>query len=317
MASFVVTVQPTLEPLTVAEAVTHLRVGAGNTEPAPNAPSVALAGAGAGNVDNGAHRYRATFVTADGETEGGTISDVVTVADKTVNGKVTVSAIPLGGSAVTARKLYRTVAAGSTYFLLATISDNTTTSYTDNIADSSLGAAVSATNTTADPELTSLIKSARQWIEQYCGRSLITQTLRYKRDRFPSYLCDRDSDLIRLPQPNLLSVTTVQYVDTDGATQTMSSGDYAVNTDALPGYVALGYGKFWPTARCQRDAVTIAYTAGYGPARSDVPEPIRAAMKLILGDLYENREVSVIGATRFENPAAMNLLSPYRVMEAT
>ncbi len=51
-----------------------------------------------------------TFVTADGETDGGDVSASLTVADKAVNGQVTVSNIPVGGSAVTSRKLYRTAA---------------------------------------------------------------------------------------------------------------------------------------------------------------------------------------------------------------
>src|SRR3990167_7562511 len=106
---------PTVEPLSVAEAKSHLRLDSSSGEPAPTAPTAALASpAIAGNVDNGAHRYGVTFVTADGETELGTVTAAVTVADKTVNGKVELTAIPTGGSAVTSRKLYRTAAGGTT-----------------------------------------------------------------------------------------------------------------------------------------------------------------------------------------------------------
>jgi hypothetical protein len=41
---------------------------------------------------------------------------------------------------VNTRKIYRTVAGGSTFKLVTTIADNTTTTYTDNTADGSLGA---------------------------------------------------------------------------------------------------------------------------------------------------------------------------------
>ena len=161
MVALVQYAAPATEPLTLAEVRAHLRLDAGDGETAPGAPAAALAGAGAGNVDNGAHRYRVSFVTAQGETEGGVISAAVTVTDKAVNGKVTVSSIPLGGSAVTARKLYRTAAGGSDYLLLATLADNTTTSYTDNTADSALGAGAPTSNTTAEPRLALLIASAR------------------------------------------------------------------------------------------------------------------------------------------------------------
>lgn len=297
----VVTVPPTVEPITVAEAVTHLRLGSGNYEPVPTAPTAALAGAGAGNVDNGVHRYAVTFVTADGETSSGDVSSAITVADKTVNGKVSLTSIPLGGSAVTSRKLYRTIAGGSTYLLLATVSDNTTTTYTDNTADSSLGAQVPSTNTTADPEFTSKIKSARLEAETLTGRAFVTQTLRYTANRFPC------KNVIYLPRPNLIAVSSIQYVDTNGDTQTWDSSNYGVSTGSLPGFVYLSYGKSWPSTRCQPDAVTITYTAGYGPARSDVPEDIKSLVKLILGDAWNIREAAITGTIHVENPAVERL----------
>ena len=39
----------------------------------------------------------------------------------------------------------RIISGGSTYYLLATIADNSTTIYTDNIADASLGAGSNGT----------------------------------------------------------------------------------------------------------------------------------------------------------------------------
>lgn len=290
---------PTLEPLTVREAEKHLRIDASSKEPTPPAPTVALAGAGAGNVDNGAHRYRATFVTADGETEGGDISAAVTVADKAVNGQVSVTAIPLGGSHVTQRKLYRTAAGGSTYLLLTTIANNTATTYTDNIADAALGAAAPTTNTTEDPEVRSHITAARQLIEAD-GLALVTQTWDYTRDGFPS-----DDDVIRLPRRPVASVSSVKYIDTAGAEQTMPVADYIVDTGKIYGEIALAYDKTWPLTRDQKNAVTVRFISGYGTPAA-VPEPIKSAMKLILGDLHANR---VPGEATWRS--VDRLLSPY------
>jgi hypothetical protein len=62
-------------------------------------------------------------------------------------GRVNVSSIATGPTGVTSRKLYRTVNGGSTFKLLATLSDNTTTTYADTTADASLGVQAPTTNT--------------------------------------------------------------------------------------------------------------------------------------------------------------------------
>jgi uncharacterized phiE125 gp8 family phage protein len=308
--NFVVVTPPAIEPLTVAEVVRHLGLpSTGIGEPAPSAPTVALAGI-AGNVDNGVHRYLVTFVTAAGETEAGTVSSAITVADKAVSGKVTVSAIPLGSSSVTSRKIYRTAAGGSTYLLVATIADNTTTSYTDNIADSALGAGAPSTNTTEDADITEKIASVRSHVEKRLARALITQTLALKMDCFPG------CDVIELPRPNLLTVSSIAYIDANGDTQTMSTDDYSVDVANLPGRIILGYGKSWPSTRGERNSVTITYTAGYGSARSSVPSDIRSAMKLLISDLFENRESQIVGMIRNDNPTVDNLLALHEFKEA-
>ncbi|MHB1345849.1 MAG: hypothetical protein ACYCX3_16080 [Thermoleophilia bacterium] len=119
---------------------------------APGALTSALAGAGAGLLGNGLYKYQVTLVNATGETQAGTANVGTTVADYTTNGQIALSAIPVGAAGTTARKIYRTVAGGATYKLLATIPDNTTTVYTDNIADASLGANAPGSNTTGSQQ---------------------------------------------------------------------------------------------------------------------------------------------------------------------
>ena len=112
-----------------------------------SAPSAATVAVGAAGVLTGNYYYRITFVTALGETETGTASAVVAPSSQQVN----LSAIPISSdTAVTSRKIYRTTAGGSQILmqLVATIADNTTTTYSDNIADGSLGVAESRVNTT-------------------------------------------------------------------------------------------------------------------------------------------------------------------------
>lgn len=118
----------------------------------PTACTATLSGT-AGSVDSGDHYYKISFVNAAGETLAGAASGAVT-ADGAH--KVDLTSIPTGTSGeCTSRKVYRTkagVASTGDYYLVTTISDNSTTTYADNTADSALGA-VSLTTSTAGTNL--------------------------------------------------------------------------------------------------------------------------------------------------------------------
>jgi len=113
-----------------------------NTETPPDPPRATVS-ASAGNL-NGWYNYAVTFVTATGETLISGNSNSV----NPVNQQVILTNIPTGSSNVIARKIYRTTAGGRLLRLVATINDNTTTTYIDNTPDSSLGAYAPAYNTT-------------------------------------------------------------------------------------------------------------------------------------------------------------------------
>jgi len=309
----VVVTPPATEPVTLAEVMAHCRIDEANQEPAPSAPTVALASpVAAGNVDNGAHRYLVTFVTAEGETQAGVVSSAVTVVDKTVNGQAALTAIPLGGSSVTARKLYRTAAGGSTYLLLATIADNTTTTYTDNITDASLGAGAPTTNTTGDPLLNILIVAARQHAEQVLRRYLITQTVDAYFHEFP----DADDDEhLRFNLPPLQSVTSITYTDIDGVEQTLDSSRYLVDAVSRPARIEAAYGLVWPSTREQMNSVRVRFVAGYGDA-ANVPACIKNWMLMRIKTLWDGRDqlVKQLGMPVFEPSFIDSLLDSERVV---
>lgn len=106
------------------------------------APSAELAGS-AGNVDNGSYRYRTSFVTPEQEIMMGDISEKIVVSDNASDGQISLANVPTGASTigVTARKVYRQQNGQGKYRLVGTISDNTTTTFTDNIAQSTVDAA--------------------------------------------------------------------------------------------------------------------------------------------------------------------------------
>lgn len=120
---------------------------------APSAPSVALAGAGAGNVENGAHTYYQVNVDVNGVRSYPSSGAAVTVVDKTSDGKVTVTLVAADTNYIASREIYRSTAGTTTPGkLLTTVNDPaTTTTYTDNTADASLGANATTGTTFSDP----------------------------------------------------------------------------------------------------------------------------------------------------------------------
>lgn len=87
----------------------------------------------AGNL-NGLYEYVITFLTAAGETEPGAES----IGVNPVAQKVDLTAIPLGGAGTTGRRIYRSKNGGA-YGLVATLADNATTVFTDNVLDGAVG----------------------------------------------------------------------------------------------------------------------------------------------------------------------------------
>jgi hypothetical protein len=111
------------------------------------APSLALINS-AGNVNAGIHYYTVTYTTAIGETNVVAYSSITT---DTNNGQVTVTIPVSSDPRVTGRKIYRSAANLYNYNsrLLGTVADNTTVTYIDNLADSTLGVECALrTNTT-------------------------------------------------------------------------------------------------------------------------------------------------------------------------
>ena len=166
-------------------------------------------------------------------------------------------------------------------------------------------------DTTADDTLIgTLITAARQHVENHLRRALITQTWELVMDAFPA------GDVIRLPRPPLVSVTSIKYTDVAGSESTFSSAAYVVDTDSTKGRVVLKSGESWPSdTLAAANGVRVRYVAGYGSAAA-VPNPIRQAILLLIGTLYENRESVLVaqGVTVAQLPFGVEaLLMPYRI----
>lgn len=159
-------------------------------------------------------------------------------------------------------------------------------------------------------KIDAFITAARQAVE--CGeswsleRTLNTTTWRITLDRFPGLYP------IELPRPPLIGITSITYRDPTGTEQTVDSSTYRVDADATPGRVLLAPNQFWPTTESQIGAIKITYTAGYGPTASDVPEAIRQAILMFVGDMYARRETLVTGTIVSPLPTVRALLNAFK-----
>lgn len=159
-----------------------------------------------------------------------------------------------------------------------------------------------------DLYIESLIVVARTWAENFTRRAFITQTWDLQLDCFPRYF--------ELPRAPLQSVVEAAftYIDGNGSSTQVPTSVYDVDAKSEPGRVYPAYGQVWPTPRAHPAAVNLRFVAGYGDAVSDVPQPIRHALLLLVGQWYEQREPVVIGTISTEVPMTVqSLLYPYQM----
>lgn len=163
-----------------------------------------------------------------------------------------------------------------------------------------------------DDLIDTYIQAARYQAEEMTRRSFLETTWELVLDDWPI------DDVLPIPRPPLRSIDSIDYTDEDGGSNTFSSSDYLVITNSLPGRVVLDNTTDWPTDDLEPyGGITVTFKAGYGAdstdGRSDVPDPIRQAVRMMVAHFYENRESVVIGTTGFDVPQAVKyLLGPFK-----
>lgn len=139
------------------------------------------------------------------------------------------------------------------------------------------------------------------------GRCLVTQT-------WAVDLCGWPADRwLRLPFPDC-GKPVVTYRDADHVAQTFSAGYVSDAVNSHAGSAAMIFDDAALPALSDRPApVTLTFTAGYGAAAA-VPAPIKAAILLMVGDMFRHRETAGTGVIHAIPVTATvdALLAPYR-----
>lgn len=172
-------------------------------------------------------------------------------------------------------------------------------SYPVSLADMKLHLRIESDVTDDDTLISTLLGAATEYCEDFQRRSFITQTRTEYYDAFPCGFL--------VPYPPLISVTSITYVDTAGDTQTLASDQYRVDTGNEPGRITPAYNVTWPSTRAVTNAVILTFSAGYGDA-SSTPKRVKAAIKMIVANWYENREATISGVSITEVPLAVESL---------
>lgn len=148
-----------------------------------------------------------------------------------------------------------------------------------------------------DDMITGMITAAREWVENYTGLSFdgdaVTQTFRCFRAGITLLVWPADEN----------AEVTVAYLNSVGEPVEVTGA--RLWRAAKPARLLPPLNGAWPTDADGSIAVTV----------TGVPFSLKAAMLLMIGDLYANRESGIVGTIYANTGAIENLCHPYRVQE--
>lgn len=137
-----------------------------------------------------------------------------------------------------------------------------------------------------DAMLDLFIRMAREWAEKTTGRAMLSQTIKQYWDEWPTGIF---GDTWELGVAPVSSVTSIQYLDSAGATQTWATTNYTADVKSRPARIVPTDAVEYPELDDAPNAVIVTYVAGVSSVAS-VPATARAAMMQKIAFLYENRE---------------------------
>ncbi|TCP36545.1 head-tail connector protein [Sphingomonas sp. BK235] len=166
-----------------------------------------------------------------------------------------------------------------------------------------------------DALITGMVAAATQLLDGPAGdfgRALGVQTLE-ARFGLPPHGAP-----LRLPYPPLIEVLSISYLDHNNQVVAADLADFIVDGSEL---TPEGSSFVWEGGSLRSDAVRIRYRAGYpddtsgDEPKSTLPAAVRAAILLMVGDLYRNRDtVTPVQAISIPMSTTVDrLIEPLRV----
>jgi uncharacterized phiE125 gp8 family phage protein len=161
------------------------------------------------------------------------------------------------------------------------------------------------------------IMTARQLVENYTGRALISQRWRMSLDAWPrpvqqsSYsttacVVNMFTQRVFLPKIPVLAVESVKVFAANGTSVTIPATAYSV--DLISGKLAFLESAVLVDPSKSVGGIEIDFSAGYGTSASSIPMPLKQAMLVLVALSFEER----IPEQAMFPAAVAALLKPYR-----
>lgn len=160
------------------------------------------------------------------------------------------------------------------------------------------------------------IKAARQLCEKHMNRALVPKTIEEMIRCFPAVSGQHQFREIKLSWGPLIQVDSIKYWDaeTPSVQQTIESTDltdnFIMDTGPMFPIVQPISTYTYPDTDARKYPVTVRYQAGYADT-ADIPQPIKQAMLLMIGEMYEDRENKVYKFPTWANSLLSNYTIPH------
>jgi uncharacterized phiE125 gp8 family phage protein len=155
-------------------------------------------------------------------------------------------------------------------------------------------------DTQEDDLVGSLLKAARLMLESATRLKFVSQNWRLSIAKVPT------GRAIRVPLAPVISVAAVRIFDATGVETLADDAFYRLRRGSEPALVVLEPG--FPDAP---GGIEVDLVVGFGPAASDVPEPLRHAVRMLVAYWFENRGDEAHERAQLPADVAL-MIAPYR-----
>jgi uncharacterized phiE125 gp8 family phage protein len=143
-----------------------------------------------------------------------------------------------------------------------------------------------------DDTIAALISAATLQAQSVTQRRFVTQTVEYVLQHWHHPI---ELPIKPVAKDGVVSITYVDWVTQ--APLVLDPSQYVVKTDGETVSIIRAYSVIWPLVfKFSPEPIVIQFKVG--TAVADVPANVKAAIKLTVGHLYENRQDVIIASTR-------------------